>query len=321
MLAALSDRLSLGAPSAHGNLALRPILLNGGPLFTLAVKSLEQGLAEGTFRVTEISAEGRVPELRVRNSGETAVLMLDGEELVGAKQDRIVNVTILAPPQSETIIPVSCIEAGRWGYSRPNFTAAGRVLSQNIRYCKAEAVTRSLKKQGIRSSDQRAVWEGVSRAFLSLGAASPTNALSDAYDSRANAIDDYVAAFKAQPGQVGVIYRIGGALAGLDIFGSVTTFAGAFAKLVRGSALQALAGFDDGYVSQADDRKFLYAVCNATADRFPAVGLGEEFRFDTEEIGGGALVLHGDLVHLFAYPRRPKDRRSDDRRIDLRAAS
>jgi hypothetical protein len=31
--------------------------------------------------------------------------ILDGEELVGAKQNRIVNVTILVAPQSEVVIP------------------------------------------------------------------------------------------------------------------------------------------------------------------------------------------------------------------------
>jgi hypothetical protein len=38
------------------------------------------------------------------------------------------------------------------------------------------------------------------------------------------------------PASLRVIYRIGGVLAGLDLFGSERTFARAFSKLVRGSA-------------------------------------------------------------------------------------
>jgi len=113
MFATLLNRLSVGAPSTYRNLTLTPILLKEGPLLTIEAKSLEEALADGTFRVTEISAEGHVPELRVKNSDNTPVLILDGEELIGAKQNRIVNVTILVPPQSEIVIPVSCIEAGR----------------------------------------------------------------------------------------------------------------------------------------------------------------------------------------------------------------
>src|SRR5262245_35303941 len=145
MFATLLNRISLGAPRAHRNLTLTPILLKDGPTLTIEAKSLEEALADGTIRVTEISAEGHVPELRVKNTDKTPVLILDGEELIGAKQNRIVNVTILVAPQSEIIIPVSCIEAGRWAYARPSFTAAGRVLSQKIRSRKAEAVTRNLK--------------------------------------------------------------------------------------------------------------------------------------------------------------------------------
>ena len=304
MFAALSDKVALGAPSAHRNLTLTPILLRNGPLSAIEAMNLEEALADGTIQVAEVSAEGHVPELRVKNSGEASVLILDGEELVGAKQNRIVNVTILVPPQSEIVIPVSCIEAGRWGYSRPGFAAAGRVLSQEIRYSKAEAVTRSLKERRLRFSDQRAVWDGVNKALYALSAASPTSALSDGFEARANAIGDYLTAFTHQPGQVGVIYRIGGVLAGFDLFGSEASFARAFPKLVRGSALQALAGYDDNGCEPLDEHQFLSAVLRAATDPFPAVGLGEELRIDTDGIGGAALRLDGGVVHLFAYPRR-----------------
>ena len=289
MFAALLEKVALGTPSTHRNLALTPIFLKDGPLSQIEFMSLEEAIAAGAIQVTEVSAEGHVPELRVRNSGETPVLILDGEELVGAKQNRIVNVTILVPPQSETVIPVSCIEAGRWGYSRPSFSAAGRVLNQEIRYCKALAVTKNLKERRVRFSDQRAVWDGVSKALFALGAASPTSALSDGFDSRANAIDGFLEVLKPQPGQIGVIYRIGGALAGLDLFGSNTSFASTFPKLLRGSALQSLAGFDKDDGAHADDRQFLDAVFNTPVDRFPAVGLGEELRFDTDRSAAARL--------------------------------
>jgi ARG/rhodanese/phosphatase superfamily protein len=303
MLAAILDKVSLGTPSAYRNLTLTPILLKDGPLSSLEPMSLEEALGAGTLRVSEVSAEGHVPELRVVNSGEAPVLILDGEELVGAKQNRIVNVTILVPPHAEIVIPVSCIEAGRWGYSRPSFAAAGRVLNPEIRSRKAEAVTRNLKAKKLRFSDQRDVWEGVDKTLYALGAASPTRALSDGFEERVNAIGDYVDAFKLQPGQVGVLYRIGGVLAGLDLFASQRTFARAFAKLARGSALQALAGYDKERKPSLDEAGFLRAALTAPTDPFPAVGLGEELRIDTDGIGGGALHVDGRLLHLFAFVR------------------
>jgi hypothetical protein len=303
MLATLLDKVSLGISRTYRNLTLTPIFFKDGLPSPIEPLSLEEALAAGSLRVTEVSAQGHVPELLVRNSSKTPVLILDGEELVGAKQNRIVNVTILVPAHAEIVIPVSCIEAGRWAYLRPNFAAAGRVLSHKIRSRKAEIVTKNLKERRLRFSDQRTVWDGVGQMLCALGAASPTSSLSDGFDSRANAIGDYVAAFKLEPGQSGVIYRIGEVLAGLDLFGSEAVLARAFPKLVRGSALQAIVGYEKVCGAPLDEQSFLSAVLKAPADRFPAVGLGEELRFDTEHVGGGALQLNGDLVHLFSFPR------------------
>ena len=45
--------------------------------------------------------------------GTQPVLLLDGDEPVGAKQNRVLNLTILAPPMAEIRIPVVCIEQAR----------------------------------------------------------------------------------------------------------------------------------------------------------------------------------------------------------------
>lgn len=104
--------------------------------------------------------------------------------------------------------------------------------------------------------------------------------------------------------QIGVICRIGGTLAGLDLFGSERALARAFPKLVRGSALQALAGYAKAQLPALDEHQLLHAALTAAADVFPAVGLGEELRIDAGDIGGGALGLAGELVHLFAFVRQ-----------------
>jgi len=313
MFTSLLDKVSLGTPSTYRNLTLTPILLTDGLLVGIEPSNLEDALAAGTIAVTEVSRQGQVPELRVKNSGDTPVLILDGEELVGAKQNRIVNITMLVAPQSEIVIPVSCIEAGRWAYSRLGFAAPGRVLNPDIRYRKAIAVTKNLKERRLRFADQGAVWDGVSKALFALGAASPTSALSDGFDSRASDINDFLGVLKPQPEQIGLIYRIGGMLAGLDLFGSKAAFAGAFAKLVRGSALQALAGLPIEHATQLDDAQFLTRVLTTSGDRFAAVGLGQDIRFDSSEVGGGALEFDHGLVHLFAFPR-PAEAMTHDQR-------
>ena len=59
---------------------------------------------------------GSVPFLKVANRADRPLLPLDGEELLGAKQNRILNTTVRVAAHTEVTIPVSCVEQGRWGY-------------------------------------------------------------------------------------------------------------------------------------------------------------------------------------------------------------
>ena len=259
-------------------------------------------MADGTLRVTEVSAEGSVPELRVRNFGEVPVLILDGEELIGAKQNRTVNVTILVPPWSEILIPVSCIEAGRWSRTEADFEAAGRVANPALRSARTSSVTSNLRRCFLHTSDQAEVWNCVDDMLAAVKVSSATRSLSAGYVAHSGKISAYLAAFVPQPRQVGVVYRIGGILAGLDLLGSESLLGRSYAKLVRGAALQAIANLTSKPRHRLDDGSFLRAALTARAERFDALGMGSELRIDTGDAKGSALTLKDGLVHLSAFP-------------------
>ena len=105
-------QLTIGPPINFRNLTLYPLTraaTNEAPDYLL----LEDAIARGLARVTELTADGSVPELNFENGSDQPVLLLDGEELVGAKQNRVLNLTVLAPAKQSIVIPVSCVEAGR----------------------------------------------------------------------------------------------------------------------------------------------------------------------------------------------------------------
>jgi hypothetical protein len=60
-------------------------------------------------RVTDVSEAGSVPFLTVANRADRPLLLLDGEELIGAMQNRILNTTVLMDAHTEVTIPVSCV--------------------------------------------------------------------------------------------------------------------------------------------------------------------------------------------------------------------
>ena len=94
-LLSLSSCLSIGEAQSLRNLTVVPILdvTRSATGWLTLDHAMERGLAE----VTEISEGGSVPQLGFVNRGDAPVFLLDGEELVGAKQNRILNLSLLVP--------------------------------------------------------------------------------------------------------------------------------------------------------------------------------------------------------------------------------
>ena len=123
------------------------------------------------------------------------VLLLDGEELVGAKQNRIINTTILIAANSTTTIPVSCVEQGRWSYRSEKFSSEKRVMSHMMRSHKAEHVNNSKKFHNTYCSDQGAIWGEIDEKARRMKAMSATGAMADIYEKEKPSIDEYVKQF------------------------------------------------------------------------------------------------------------------------------
>ena len=141
-------------------------------------------MKQGVLTVTEVHEGGTVPELKVINQGEKPVLLLDGEELAGAKQNRVLNTTILVMEKSETIIPVSCTEHGRWDYATPAFAESGNIMSHNIRAKKASSVHQTLKQAMSYRGNQGEVWDGIQNLSTEANVHSPTSAMRDIFEDR-----------------------------------------------------------------------------------------------------------------------------------------
>ena len=93
--------------------------------------TLDVALARGTLHITEVSESGHVPEIKVLNEGQLPVLIIDGEELVGAKQNRTVNLSILIPATADVVVPVTCVEAGRL---EPQVAQLRRIIPHALRH-------------------------------------------------------------------------------------------------------------------------------------------------------------------------------------------
>ncbi len=170
--------IQLGHPVERRGVVIAPLFPRTDP--RAAYLTLDEAIPLG-FHVTELDAAGSVPELLAKNPLDSNVLLYDGEELLGAKQNRILNVTVLVPARSETKIPVSCVEEGRWSARSAHFAPSTHTAYPELRRRKAVQLSAAPLERGIA---QAAVWEEVSAKADRLGVQSPTRAQADIYRER-----------------------------------------------------------------------------------------------------------------------------------------
>ncbi len=164
-------------------------------------------LSDGSVAVTEVDAAGHVPELLVTNSASRPVLFLEGEVLVGLKQDRTLNVTVLVPAHSKMHLPVACVEQGRWGQTT---TVAGRgdfSLPPSARYHKSESTQRSARTTGAFRADQGAVWDSVDMELRERGIHSASSAFRDVAAAPPDTRFGLILDLEPRPNQRGVLRR------------------------------------------------------------------------------------------------------------------
>lgn len=215
--------VTVGPEVGFENLLMLPLLRDATPDATLDYLTLDESLSSGVAEITEVSEQGSVPDLRVVNRGPKPALIIDGEELVGAKQNRVVNLTILVAAQSELTIPVSCVEAGRWRARSRAFTAAPRTHYASGRAKRMAQVTMSMVMNESYHSDQAEVWSDIAAKSARLQAKSSTSAMEALFVDLSAAIEKFVAACRPVDGQVGALFAINGAILGFDLFDREST--------------------------------------------------------------------------------------------------
>ena len=260
--------------------------------------TLREAIARSSAVVTEVSEGGSVPELRVLNTGEARILVLDGEELRGAKQNRILNTSILIGARSSLLVPVSCTEQGRWSYASREFDESEVVADRQVRYAMKDSISVSLASGAGHRSDQGRVWREVGELHQRHGTVSPTAAMRDAYQSRKPDLDAVLAAFPLQEGQQGMLVLHGARVVGLDLVSRAPQYAELHDKLLRSYAFEALVrDGEPGDRAVAD--AFLERIADLPGRRYKSPGLGWDVRYE----GGGVLGPPSPIAARRCTPR------------------
>lgn len=291
----------VGDPIRHEALTVFPLFSasEGAVDYLLS----DEAIAAGSVTVEEVGEAGSVPQLIVSNGGDSRVLFLEGEELRGAKQNRVLNTSVLVAARSKTPIPVSCVEQGRWRYRTKQFSSGESHSSSKLRRHLKESVTRSLKAGRGHSSDQGAVWKEVGRQMEVLGSSSETGAMADTYESHRDRLGEFRERLGYVEGACGVAVAVGPQVVAVDVFDRPSTCRKVWGRLLSGVVMDALESKEAGESAGAADVEGLLArLRDAPWEAAPAVGEGQEYRSDSvpmahaSALALGDAVLHGSVV-------------------------
>ncbi|GAB6056913.1 hypothetical protein JCM31598_43600 [Desulfonatronum parangueonense] len=264
---------------------------------------LEEALKSGCAHVDEVSESGNVNQLLFVNHCERPVLLLDGEEIRGAKQNRVMNLTILASAKSEMKIPVSCVEAGRWRHDGMDFAPTRQMHFAEGRAARMSQVSENIRTSRSRQADQRDVWDNISRKMERMSLHSPSAAMADAYAQSEDLLEGYVSALPAVENQVGAVFGMHGKAVGLESFDSAQTYARLHVKIVRSFAIDALERGAKDQEQFANDQAaaFIKEIIESSMEAFDALGLGQDVRITAKTVRGGILVANDRVLHLCAF--------------------
>ncbi|MCS6991648.1 MAG: hypothetical protein NZL95_07280, partial [Chitinophagales bacterium] len=300
----LIESFRFGEVVSHENVSVIPLYTDQPA--RLKYLTLAEAIEQKLLVVSEISQSGSVPQLSVANQSALPVLILDGEELIGAKQNRIANTTMLIAAKSKVVIPVSCTEAGRWSYrsNQKDFKHSGHIMPQGMRSRKEESVMASLAHHHEFRAEQFKIWNDISEMSARFSVKSPTGAMNSIYESQKTTLMDFVKALPAADGQRGMISFLNGKIAGIEYLSLPDAYRLIHSRLIRSLAIDAIgAAKQDSAVPDFADLAmgFLNDLLQASESSYVPVGLGTDFRYAGKQLLGSALVHEDEVIHQKAF--------------------
>ncbi len=293
------NQIKIGEPESFDGFQVFPLFSEIN--YEIEYLMMREAMNKGVLKVEEVSSSGSVPNLSAINNSDLPILLLGGEELEGAKQNRILNLSILLPPNKKTVIPVSCVERGRWSYKSRDFKESGNVSFKRMR---AKNIEELYMKESFEVSQSR-VWEDVDNMMYEMKQHSPTDAMKDVYKAKEKEISDYYDKITIHEGQIGIFVASKGKIMGFDIIGRADKFGVVFDKLLKSYIMEDIGKKNEKYseITKEDVREFFDKVVKSKEKRIEGVGLGYDYRYKGDKVVGSVLAYNDEIIHAVFFAK------------------
>ena len=245
-----------------------------------------------------------MPQIQVHNPTDSPLLIPAGKVLSGGRQTRTVNVSILVAPGSTIVIPVSCVEAGRW-HGEHRFEDSKRFASRRVRMEKQRSVARNVKNLRTKTSDQSAVWSSIDAEMASRHLSSDTRSFLYAEESMNDEKKRFTAVQELlnegpEPLQNGIAIAQGDEVVSVEMFASPDALKSSYEALIRSAIFDS----PDKKVKSPSEgavQKFLDQILSAETTEATGVGLGTEYHIENDKFVAHALAYEGKFLHANAF--------------------
>jgi hypothetical protein len=294
--------LRFGEPLHLRNLTFFPIMGESGhePIYQL----LQDAIAEKSAFVSEVSEGGSVPTCKVENWGTKPLLIPDGEILIGAKRNRLVNITVIVAASASFTLPVNCVERGRW-HSVSSYFQSAYYVPPRLRADKVHYVQHQTKDGA--HSDQGEVWDNVHKVLHDPKASSATSSLTDACEAQCGSPGGYKENLVLPEKALGVLVALGDEVIGMDLFDCPRTLKKLWRRLSEVYFLEAARNRHPQNAStiQAAEEFLIRVPLNLHVSSYQ-IGAGKAFDISGTGLVGTAVWFEGNLCHVSAFATAEK---------------
>ena len=258
--------------------------------------TLKKGYEMNLVEIKELE-HSTVNTVSCKNDSVTPLILIDGDEITGAMQNRIINDTLLIPAKSTINIPVSCTEHGRWHTKGEG--AESRTFKPSLYSANHSTRSRKSRASYEERDYQGEVWDSISEFESRSNFKSMTSALNDSYENLKDKQNDYLSKFHIEDGQNGVIFIVNGEVKGLELFYNHSIYKEYHEKLCRSYIIEAIV--EKKSVDNIDRLKLMKVLENISQSEFKSkksIGLGDNLKFSNDFGSGSGLVWEDELIHM-----------------------
>ena len=258
--------------------------------------TLKKGYEMNLVKIKELE-HSTVNTVSCKNDSVTPLILIDGDEITGAMQNRIINDTLLIPAQSTLNIPVSCTEHGRW-HTRGEGEAS-RTFKPSLYSANHSTRSRKSRASYEERDYQGEVWDSISEIESRSNFKSMTSALNDSYENLKDKQNDYLKKFNIEDGQNGVIFIVNGELKGLELFYNHSIYKQYHEKLCRSYIIEAIVEKKSvENIDRLELMKLLEKISDSEFKSKKSIGLGDNLKFSNDFGSGSGLVWEDELIHM-----------------------